>query len=98
MLKKVLIAIVVIVVAFLGFVATRPATYHVERSATIAAAPAVVFPYLNSPKEFITWSPWEKRDPNNQTTYSGPDSGVGARNESMRYKNCGLTSNRSSAV
>lgn len=78
MLKKVLLALVVVVLAFLGFVATRPATYHVERSITIAAPAAAVFPYLNTPKEFVSWSPWEKRDPNNKTTYSGPSEGVGA--------------------
>jgi hypothetical protein len=77
-LKKILIALAVIVIAFVAFVATRPATYRVERSTIVNASPAVVFPYVNRPKEFVSWSPWEKLDPNNKTTYSGPDEGVGA--------------------
>lgn len=78
MLKKVLIVLAVVVIAFLAFVATRPATYHIERSVNIAAPPAVVFPYVNSLKNFVLWSPWEKRDPNQKTTFTGPDEGVGA--------------------
>lgn len=77
-MKKALIVVIVIVVAFLGFVITRPDTFHVERSTSIAAPAAVVFPFVNSHKSFITWSPWEKRDPNQKTTFSGPDEGVGA--------------------
>jgi hypothetical protein len=76
--KKILIVVVVLIVAFLGFVMTRPDTFHVERSATIAAPPAVVFPFVNSHKNFILWSPWEKRDPNQKATFSGPEEGVGA--------------------
>lgn len=78
MAKKILIVVVVAIVAFLGFVMTRPDTFHVERSATIAAPAAVVFPFVNSHKNFILWSPWEKRDPNQKATFSGPEEGVGA--------------------
>ena len=78
MLKKSLIVVAAIVLAFLVFVATRPATYQVERSLAMAARPAVLFPYLNAPKEFVAWSPWQKLDPNMKTTYAGPVAGVGA--------------------
>lgn len=78
MAKKILIVLVVLVVAFLGFVMTRPNNFHVERSATIAAPPAVVFPYVNNHKNFILWSPWEKLDPNQKATFTGPEDGVGA--------------------
>jgi hypothetical protein len=77
-LKKILVVVLVLVAAFLGFVATRPSAFHIERSASIAAPPAVVFPFVNNHKNFILWSPWEKRDPNQKTTFSGPPEGVGA--------------------
>ena len=78
MAKKILIVLVAVVVAFLGFVMTRPAEFHLERSATIAASPAVVFPFVNNHRNFILWSPWEKRDPSQKTTFTGPDEGVGS--------------------
>ena len=78
MLKKLLIGVVVVLVAFVGFVATRPDTYHVERSAVVAAPPEAVFAALADFKTFPEWSPWAKRDPAMRTTLSSPSSGVGA--------------------
>ena len=51
-MKKVLIVLVVLVVAFIGVVSMRPSEFHVERSSTIAAAPQVVFPYINDFHKF----------------------------------------------
>lgn len=53
-------------------------TYKVERSATIAAAPAVVYGLLVDFHRWPEWSPWEEIDPNMTRTYSGPESGLGA--------------------
>lgn len=78
MLKKLLIGLVVVVVAFVGYVMTRPDTYHVERSAVVAAPPEAVFAALADFKTFPEWSPWQKRDPAMRTTLSSPSSGVGA--------------------
>ena len=78
MLKKVLIVVVVLIAGFLAFVAMRPSTYHVERSATVAAPADVVFAELNSFENFTKWSPWEKLDPALKRTYAGPKEGVGA--------------------
>src|SRR6185503_15899290 len=39
MLKKILLGLVVVVVALAGFIASRPSTYSVQRSATIQASP-----------------------------------------------------------
>jgi Polyketide cyclase / dehydrase and lipid transport len=63
---------------FLAYAATRPADYHVERSATLAASPAVLFAQVNDHHKFNTWNPFMKLDPNVKNTYSGPASGVGA--------------------
>jgi len=78
MLKKIAIGLVVVVAAFCAFVATRPATSHIERSAVVNGTPAVAFARLNSMKNFPLWSPWEKYDANMSKTFSGPDEGVGS--------------------
>ncbi len=78
MLKKILIAVAAVLVALLVLIATRPATYRVERSVTVAAPAAVAFPYANDFKRFITWSPWQKLDPALETTFSGPKEGTGS--------------------
>jgi hypothetical protein len=78
MLKKVLIGIGALVAALLIVVATRPNTYHVERSAKIEAPADVVFAEVSDFRTFREWSPWAKLDPAMQTTLSTPSSGVGA--------------------
>lgn len=54
-------------------------TYTVTRSATIPAPASAIFPYVNSFHEWTQWSPWESVDNNLQRTYSGTESGVGAK-------------------
>jgi len=82
MVKRILLALVglalVAVVAILGIAASRPNTYRVERSATLAAPPAAVFALVNDFHRFPDWSPWEKLDPNMARTISDPGTGVGA--------------------
>ena len=78
MLKIILIAIAVIIVVFVIVVAMRPADFKVERSATIAAPPAVVFEHINDLHKWQKWSPWAKADPEAKTTFEGPPAGVGA--------------------
>jgi uncharacterized protein YndB with AHSA1/START domain len=79
MLKKVLLALLVSVLALVGLIASRPNTYHVERSATIAAPPEVAFAAVNDFHAWDAWSPWAKLDPNMQATYDGPASGPGQK-------------------
>lgn len=76
--RKIAIAGLVIVVAAVGFVASRPDTFHVERSAQVDAPPEVAFALINDFHEWMKWSPFEKLDPNLKRTFDGPQSGVGA--------------------
>ena len=78
MLKKILIGGLVVIAAFLIFVALRPADFRVERSATIAAPAQTLFEQVNDHHNFNKWNPFLKMDPNVKNTFSGPDSGVGA--------------------
>src|SRR5882762_8950787 len=78
MIKKILIGLGVVIVIFIAVVATRPADFRVERSATIAAPAQALFEQVNDHHNFNKWNPFLKLDPNVKNTYSGPDSGVGA--------------------
>ena len=79
MLKKILIALLVLaaLIVMIGFF--LPATVHVERSITIDAPPATVFALANSFRGFNEWSPWAEIDPDAVYAYEGPDRGVGAK-------------------
>lgn len=78
MLKKVLVAGLVVVVAFLAFVATRAGSFKVERSVVVAAGPAVVFPLVADLKRMLEWSPWDRRDPAMKRTFTGDPAEVGS--------------------
>jgi uncharacterized protein YndB with AHSA1/START domain len=53
-------------------------TYTVTRSATIQAPPEKVWSHVVDFHRWQAWSPWEGMDPNQERTYSGPESGVGS--------------------
>jgi len=78
MLRNILIAIAALVVVLLIVIATRPPTYRVSRSTTIAAPQAVVYSQIVDFHNWDAWSPWAKLDPAIKETYSGPTSGPGA--------------------
>src|SRR5262245_5495736 len=77
-MKKFLGFLVLIIVALAIFVQIRPATFHIERSSTMAAPPDVVFAQINDFHKWAAWSPWEKLDPKMQKTFEGAESGSGA--------------------
>ena len=64
-----------------AYASTRPDTMRFERSARIAAAPEAIFPLINDLRAFSSWSPFERKDPNIRSVYSGPESGVGQRHD-----------------
>jgi len=77
MLKKILIALLALVAIFLIFVALQPSEFHVERTANMAAPPAMVFDQVNDLHKWEAWSPWAKLDPKAKITFEGPPSGTG---------------------
>ena len=77
-MKKILMVLLVLIVAAVLFVATRPDTYRVERSAMVSAPPQVVFAQIDDFHRWAAWSPWEKLDPQMQKQFGGAASGVGA--------------------
>lgn len=78
MLKKILLAVAVLVVGLAAFIASRPAEFSLERSAKLGAPAEVVYAQLADFHRWSAWSPWEKLDPNMTREFSGAESGVGA--------------------
>jgi uncharacterized protein YndB with AHSA1/START domain len=78
MLKTVVIVAVVFLIALLGYTATRPDSFRMQRSMLIEAPPEKVFALISDFKQWPAWSPWEKLDPNMKRTHSGAERGVGA--------------------
>lgn len=78
MLKKVFLALAVALVGFGAVVASRPSTFRVERSITIAAPVELPFGIVNDFHQWRFWSPWEALDPKMKKTFDGPFAGPGA--------------------
>lgn len=78
MIKKIGIAVVVILAVILGLAATKPDTFTVQRVATIKAPPEKIMPLISDFRNWTSWSPWEQLDPNMTRTYAGAPAGKGA--------------------
>lgn len=79
MFRKIVIVVAVLIAGVLGFAATKPDTFRVQRSASIKAPPEKVYALINDFKAWASWSPWEKKDPAMKRTYGAATSGKGAR-------------------
>jgi uncharacterized protein YndB with AHSA1/START domain len=77
MIATILIVIAVAVAAVLAYAASKPDTFMVRRSASIAAPPEKIFPMIEDLRAQSAWSPFEK-DPNMKRTHSGAPRGKGA--------------------
>jgi hypothetical protein len=78
MLKKILIALAVIVIVFVVIVALQPSEFRVARTAAISAPPPAVFAQVNDFHNWEAWSPWAKLDPAAKNSFEGPSAGIGA--------------------
>jgi hypothetical protein len=82
MWKKIVGAVVLLgavgVAGLAGVVASQPSHQRIERSTVVAATPQDVWPLTSDLRQFVTWSPWQDLDPDQQMAFSDPSSGVGA--------------------
>jgi hypothetical protein len=78
MLKKILLAVVAVVVVFALFVASRPAAYKIERSTLVNAPASAIYPRVAAFPGWTAWSPWAHLDPAMKVDYAGPAEGTGA--------------------
>jgi uncharacterized protein YndB with AHSA1/START domain len=72
------IAVLVLIIAAVAFIATRPASFRYQRSANVSAPPHSVFAIINDLHQWSRWSPYDKRDPNMKKSFGGPSEGPGA--------------------
>jgi carbon monoxide dehydrogenase subunit G len=72
----VVLAVAVAIVLILAV--TKPNTFSVQRAATVKAPPEKIFPLINDFHQWVTWSPYENKDPAMKRSYSGAESGKGA--------------------
>ena len=77
-MKRFLMFLLIVVLAFALFVALRPSTFRVERSISINAPAQTVYAQLEDFHNWPAWSPWEHLDPAMKRSMSGSASGVGA--------------------
>lgn len=75
-LGGILLAFLLIIVA-LGLIA--PKDFHVERTVTIDASKAEIFPHVKSFAKQEAWSPWARRDADLVQKLEGTDGAVGAK-------------------
>ena len=78
MLWNILIVIAAVIALLLVVVALQPGAFRVVRTATMRAAPPVVFAQVNDFHNWYAWSPWAKRDPAMKLTIGGAPAGKGA--------------------
>jgi len=77
-LTYILIALALIVIAFVIVVAMQPSEFRIVRSATMSAPAADVFAQVNDFHNWQAWSPWAKLDPAMKQTYERAPAGAGA--------------------
>lgn len=98
MLKVIATVLVVAIVGFLAAAAMQPDEFRVQRTASIKAPPEKIFALINHLPSWRLWSPYEKKDPDMQRQFSGPESGPGAAYAWSGDKNIGKGSMKITAV
>ena len=72
-----------LVALFVVVVASRPSTFHIERSIAIAA-PERASSQVNDFRKWVGWSPWEQMDPSMKKTFEGAPAGGENRTFGMK--------------
>ena len=78
MLGTIAIVAGVLLAILLGYAATRPDRFRVQRSLSVQAPADRIFGLINDFHKWASWSPYEKLDPTMTKTFSGAESGTGA--------------------
>jgi len=70
---------VLVIIGLVAYAASLSDTFQVQRSLRINASPDKIFPLINNMRGMNTWNPFSEADPDIKITYTGPESGKGAR-------------------
>ncbi len=93
LLKKILFALIALILLLVvgGFL--LPSQAHVERSVNMTAPACTVQAQIDNFSRFNAWSPWADIDPDTEYSFEGPGSGVGAKMSWVsEHKNVGTGS------
>jgi len=77
--KWLVIGVATLAVLFLVIGFLLPSKFNVSRSTQINAPAEKVYALLAAPREWPRWTVWNRRDPGMKVTYSGAESGKGAK-------------------
>ena len=72
------VILAIIIAAVLILAATKPATLRVQRAISIKAPPERIFSLISDFHQWLSWSPYEQKDPAMKRTYGGAERGKGA--------------------
>jgi uncharacterized protein YndB with AHSA1/START domain len=81
MIEIIAVALIVLAIAIaivLVLAASKPGSFSVERMIDIQAPPDRIFALINDFHQWLSWSPYEQKDPGMKRSYSGPERGKGA--------------------
>ena len=78
MLLRLLLGVVIVVAAVLVIAATKPSTFHIEKSVMIQAPPQKVYALIEDFHNWPQWAAQDREDSTMQRTYSGAATGLGA--------------------
>lgn len=70
--------LLLLVVAVLGYAASKPDVFSVKRSTVVKAPPEKIYPLVADFTKWPEWSPYETKDPDMQRTMGSVTSGKGA--------------------
>lgn len=77
-LKKILLAIGLLLAVLIVISFFLPSRLHIEKSVEINAPADIVFEQFNTLQNWEQWSPWVKMDPQSKREYFGSGAGVGS--------------------
>jgi hypothetical protein len=72
------VVLAIAIAAILILAAGKPNTFSVERAISVKAPPEKIFPLINDFHQWVSWSPYENKDPAMKRSYSGAECGKGA--------------------
>lgn len=79
MLKILLLVVVIALAGVLALASVQPDDFRVQRSARIDAPPEKVYGLIEDLHRWSAWSPWEKKDPAMQRSFTGAAHGTGSK-------------------
>ncbi len=89
---KILLAVAVLLVLFLGYVSTKEGHFVYERNGLIQTTPEKIYPLISTFVGGKMWNPYANKDPNMKVSLKGADGQVGSIMEFDGNKEAGAGS------